>query len=64
MQTPLIANKRKAAEALQKSEFDMPVAPGGTAAGASNKRAKKAAEVVHQAVAATPLRDQMRLNQE
>ena len=60
MQTPLIANKRKAAEALQKSEFEMPVAPG-----AASKRAKhqKASEIV-QAVAATPLRDQMRLNQE
>ena len=60
MQTPLIANKRKAAEALQKSEFEMPVAPG-----AASKRAKhqKAGEIV-QAVAATPLRDQMRLNQE
>ena len=58
MQTPIIANKRKAAEAIQKSEFEMPVAPG-----VASKRAKlqKAGEIV-QAVAATPLRDQMRLN--
>jgi len=49
MQTPLISNKkRKAAEALQKSEFEMPVAPSG------NKRAKQQAVEM---VAATPLRD-------
>jgi len=52
MQTPIIANKRKAAEALQKSEFEIPVAPG--AGGVSVKRAKHKPDV---AVAATPLRD-------
>lgn len=57
MQTPLIANKRKAAEALQKSEFEIPAAP-------TSKRAKHGKAEPVQAVAATPLRDQMRLNQE
>jgi len=47
MQTPILV-KRTAAEGVKKSEFEMP-AP---------KRAKHAAPLE----AATPLRDQMRLN--
>ena len=48
MQTPIIA-KRKAPEAIKKTEFEIP-AP---------KRAKYAAKIE-----ATPLRDQMSLNQD
>ena len=48
-QTPIVGSKRKAAEAVKKSEFEMPATP---------KRAARAAPSVE----ATPLRDQMRLN--
>ena len=48
MQTPIIANKRKAGEALKKSEFEAP----------TSKRARNGAAVPATPVeATTPLRD-------
>ena len=50
IQTPLIGQKRKAAEVSRKGEFEAPIAP--------SKRVKKSEVNVPE----TPLRDQMRLN--